>query len=341
MLTLEELILLLRQSLNISGTVTITDDEGNEKQVTLTVTKDKAYLDMTDDDLTLFFKLCATRDYQIDDLEDLPPGAEYPLMLLAQIELFKKLAVSVADWIDLGADNNNYLKREQRFKHYMQLAAMAQEQYDDYVESGGASGGVQTYTVRLKGNHMSERDYELTPSPRVSLKIKNVTNESADISWTVTGISHFGRYKLFISTSPIVDMYLDGAKHSDKITEGAVLIKSTHDIKDTYHRITGLDPETVYYVALVSIEKNSTWGYTEKSFTTLEPFEEEPDVDIGDLNPDNPDDGDDEEDEGGETGGEENGGEDEGDGTDPEEPGEEPETPEQKEEEESEEHGDE
>lgn len=282
-MSIDELVSLLRQSLNISKTITIEDEDGKEVEVEVLVSKDKAYLNMSDEDIILYLKLCASRDYHVDDLEDLPIGAEYPIILLTQVELFKKLAVSVADWVDLGADVNNYIKRNQRFNHYMELSREAQKQYDDYVATGGTTGGVQTYTTRLKGHHMSTRDYELTPQPIVSLKIGNVTNESAEISWSVSNVSHFGRYKVFISTSQIVDKFLDGSSAESKILDGAILVKSTSDIRNNTHRIKGLEPSKEYHVAVFSIERNSVWGCSEKVFTTLEAFKDEEDVEIGDL----------------------------------------------------------
>ena len=283
MLSVQELVTLLRQSLNITKTITVEDENGEMVEVEVSVTKDKAYLNMTDEDIILYLKLCASRDYQIDDLEDLPMGAEYPLILLTQIELFKKLAVSVADWIDLGADNNNYIKRNQRFNHYMELSQNAKAQYDEYVRTGGATGGVQTYNTRLKSKHQSTRDYELTPTPRVSVKIKNITNDSADISWSVSNVSHFGRYKVYVSPSQIVDEYLDGSSAESKLLEGALLVKSTSDIRNNTHRVKGLKPSTEYHIAVFSIERNSVWGCTEKVFTTLEEFKDEEDVEIEDL----------------------------------------------------------
>ena len=281
MLTVDELVSLLRQTLNITKVVTVTKDDGSTEDVTIAVTSDKAYLEMTDEDIIMYLKLCASRDYDVDSLEDLPSGAEYPLVLLAQIELLKKLAVSSADWMDIGADNNNYLKRGQRFNHYMTLAEEVQDQYNKYVDTGGTTGGVQTYTVRANNRHMTERDYGLTPTPKVSLKIRDITNDSVDISWSVANTSHFGRYKVFISKSQIIDMYMgDSSSLDSKIVEGATLIKSTSDIRNATHRITGLEAETEYHIAVVSVERNSVWGYVEKTFKTLEAFEDEEDIDI-------------------------------------------------------------
>ena len=97
LLTVKDLIGLLRSSVNI---------QNEESEV-----QDPAFLTMTDDDIELFIKLGVSRAYpNITDLGDLPDGSEYPIILLAKIELYTKLAVIKADKVDMGADNNNYLK---------------------------------------------------------------------------------------------------------------------------------------------------------------------------------------------------------------------------------------
>ena len=124
LLTVKDLIGLLRSSVNI---------QNEESEV-----QDPAFLTMTDDDIELFIKLGVSRAYpNITDLGDLPDGSEYPIILLAKIELYTKLAVIKADKVDMGADNYNYLKQSQRFDHYMKLVSMAREQYESWLENEG------------------------------------------------------------------------------------------------------------------------------------------------------------------------------------------------------------
>ena len=142
-LTVDELLELLRSAVNISN-----EEAGVE---------DSGYLNMTDEELTTFLKLSISKVYpSVEDFEDLPPGSAYPIVLIAKKELYLKLAVLKANLIDLTADNNNQLKQSQRFSHYMALAENAQEEYEDWVENGGATvdpntgiQGVTTYnTIR-------------------------------------------------------------------------------------------------------------------------------------------------------------------------------------------------
>ena len=105
-LTVEEIVKTLRNAVNV---------QYEESEVI-----DPAYLAMTDEDLMLFIKLAVSRAYpSVTTLSDLPEGSEYPIVLLAKIALYTKLAVLKADKVDMGADNNNYLKQDQRFQHYM------------------------------------------------------------------------------------------------------------------------------------------------------------------------------------------------------------------------------
>ena len=264
LLTVKELIKLLRSSVNV---------QSEETEVI-----DTAYLQMTDDDIELFIKLGVSRAYpNITDLSELPSGSEYPIILLAKIELYLKLAVLKADKIDMGADNNNYLKQDQRFQHYMKLVEEARAEYESWLENEG-QGEVSSYDVLLSNRHYTQRNFEKQVTPKVSLKVDQVTNEDVSFHWEVSNTSHFGRFKVYISKTPIVDMHNEGVTYDKKINEGAKLILSTSNIRNTYHKVGNLETDTTYYVAVISIERNQVFGYSEVSFTTLPLLEEEEEV---------------------------------------------------------------
>ena len=193
LLTVEELIKLLRDSVNIQ----YADAE----------VIDPLYLAMTDEDLMLYIKLGITHAYpEITDIRDLEDGCEYPIILLAKIDLYTKLAVLKAEKVDLGADNNNYIKNSQRFDHYMKLAEDARDEYQKYLdeeESGGLDngGGIQTYEMLRAKNHYSNRNYTYQKTPKVSIKIDNITTDSVSIRWIIRNFSFFGRAKVYISDS--------------------------------------------------------------------------------------------------------------------------------------------
>lgn len=264
LLTVEELVKLLRSSVNV---------QSEETEVI-----DPAYLTMTDDDIALFVKLGVSRAYpKVTDITELPSGSEYPIILLAKIELYSKLAVLKADKVDMGADNNNYLKQSQRFDHYMKLIASAKEQYESWLENEG-QGEVSSYDVLLSNRHYTQRNFEKQVTPVVSLKIDQVTSDSVDFHWGVSNTSHFGRFKVYISNKPIVDMFKEGATYDKKIDVDAKLLVSTQNIRNTYHRVNNLVSGTTYYVAVISIERNQVFGYSEMSFTTLEVLPDEEEV---------------------------------------------------------------
>lgn len=267
LLTVEDLIKLLRSSVNVQS----------ENMEVI----DPAYLTMTDDDIQLFIKLGVSRAYpDVTDLSDLPSGSDYPIVLLAKIELYTKLAVLKADKVDMGADNNNYLKQDQRFKHYMALVEEAREQYNHWLDNEGLNGGagVCSYDVLLSNRHYTQRNFEKQATPKVSLKIDQVTSDGVYFHWGVSNTSHFGRFKVYISKKPIVDMFKDGATYDKKINADAKLVVSTQNIRNTYHCVENLDSGTTYYLAVISIERNQVFGYFETSFNTLEELSLEEEV---------------------------------------------------------------
>lgn len=233
---------------------------------------DKAYLVMSDEDIALFIKLGISKAYpDVESLDELPDGSEYAVVLLAKIELYLKLAVLKADKIDMGADGA-YLKQSQRFEHYMKLADQATKEYDNWLENGAGSGNntVTTYNVLLSKRHFSNRNYKYQQTPKVRLYLNEVTENSVSFKWSVSNTSNFGKYRVYLSTSQIINQYSD----YDSVDENARLIKETWDFRNCYHQISGLSSNTLYYVAVISVEKNGVFGYVEKSFTTPESINE-------------------------------------------------------------------
>ena len=262
--TVSELCNLLREAVNVQN-------EGAEIQ-------DPAFLTMTDEDLTMFLKLGMSKVYpSVEDLSDLPPGSDYPVILVSKKELYLKLAVVSAPLYDLTADNNNQIKRSQRFSHYMALAESAQAEYEDWVENGGGATvdpntgiqGVTTYEVLRSKNHYSLRNYEHGLNPVVRVKIGEITTESVSFSWSSFNNDHFGKYLVYVSENPIVDPFRDGSKAEDKIIDGATLVLSTWDFRNNHKRVEGLKPETEYYIAVFSVERNQLYGYKQVTFQTL------------------------------------------------------------------------
>lgn len=262
LLTVDDMVTLLRSSVNI---------QQEDAEVI-----DPAYLAMTDDDIKLFLKFGASRASEAVDIEHIESGEEYPILLLAKIELYMKLAVIKADKVDMGADNNNYLKQSQRFDHYMKLVDATKAEYDSWLENEG-QGKVDSYDVLLSNRHYTSRNYEKQVTPVVTIFIDSITSDGVKFHWGMKRTSHFGRFKVYVSTEPIIDMFKDGMKYEDKIVGEPTLVKSTGNIRDVYHSVTGLEPNTTYYLAIFSIERNQVFGYSQTEFTTLAELEDEED----------------------------------------------------------------
>lgn len=293
MLSIDEVLSLLRVGADIrKPPEPEKDEEGNEIPVN-TDDLDSDFLYLSDEELTVYIKLGMSRGFPEYSFEDLPDGAEYGVYLLAKIELYTALAVKRSDTVDMGVDNNTYLKGSQKFDHFMKLAEDAKQQYDDWLENEGADilgiGVVSTYNMLIDNTRYGDRNRLYQPDPSGRLKITPGIN-SVEFYWNVSYVFNFQMYKVYFSEEPIVDMFADGNLYSDKVNKSARAVMVTHDIRNTFHRLEGLKPETTYYIAVMIVEQNNVFGYVEKSFTTLEEPEEEPDISIGDItDPENPD----------------------------------------------------
>ena len=253
-MTVDQLVQYLR--LNVS----IQDPEGT--------VQDSAYLSMTDEDIILYMNVALSRNYpEIPSLDYLPTEYVYPVVLLSKKEIFHALAVKEAPMFDIGADNNNYLKRSQRFDHYMKLIAQVDQEYKDYLENGGAGSNTLTsFDVLLSDRYATKRNYEKGVIPALSLYVTAVTETSVEIEWKVK-MSRFKEYCVFISESPIVDLF-DVSNPIDPDAKGVATIRNVHQ---TSCRIEGLKPDTEYYVAVSAEEMSSLTGYKQESFKTLAP----------------------------------------------------------------------
>ena len=88
---------------------------------------------------------------------------------------------------------------------------------------------------------------------------------------------------MFVSSKPIIDLFSEGSSYQSKLDSEAKLVMNTHDIRSTEKRIVNLDPDSTYFVAVISVERNQVWGFSETSFTTLPVFEEEPEFNTDEL----------------------------------------------------------
>lgn len=237
---------------------------------------DPQYLCMTDEDILSYLDIVRTRNYpEVPTVALMPEESIYGLILLAKKELYCTLAVKEAPLYDMGADNNNYLKRSQRFDHYMKLAEDAAKEYDDWLENGGgedALGTVRSYHVTLSDRYNTRYNYENAAVPKVTLYIMNVTDTTAELYWTVKNLSRFFKYNVYISEDRIVDPY----SLVNRVSKDAKCVCHIDDIHQTQVRLTELTPETQYHVAIEVVDMALHKGYSELIITTTAtPNEEE------------------------------------------------------------------
>ena len=253
-MTVDQLVKYLR--LNVS----IQDPEG--------AVQDSAYLSMTDEDIALYMNVALTRNFpDIPSLDYLPTEYVYPIILLSKKELYHALAIKEAPLFDLGADNNNYLKRSQRFEHYMKLIAQVDKEYEDYLEDGGAGGNTLTsFDVLLSDRYATKRNYEKGVIPALTLYIKSIGDTFVEIAWEVN-LSRFKEYKVYVSKSSIVDLF----NVSEPVDEESEVL-TIRNVHQTSCRIEGLDPDTEYFIAVSATEMSSLIGYKQESFKTLTPL---------------------------------------------------------------------
>lgn len=222
---------------------------------------DTAYLSMTDEDIELYLSVVLTRDFpQVPSLDLIPNEDIYPVVLLAKKELYFTLASKDAPLYDLTADNNNQVKRGQRFEHYMKLIAAVDEEYNQYNEDGGAGtrNTLTSYDVLIPDRYMTKRNYEKGSVPTLSLRVVEVTDSTISLAWSVN-LSRFSHYEVYISTEQIYDEYAV----KDKVSPEAKLVAKIVDVHQNRCRIEGLLPDTVYHIMVSATEKSSLTGRAE------------------------------------------------------------------------------
>lgn len=226
------------------------------------ITQDTVYLNMSDDDIKLYMEVALSRDFPNETLETLPNDSIYPLILLSKKEMFYALAVASAPDYNLGADNNNYLKRSERFSHYMSLVNAASKEYEQYLEDGGAGGyALTSHNVTLSERYYTKYNYEYGLAPVLSLFLKEVGTDYVVIEWKSQSSSHFKHYEVYVSDTPIVDLS-NLEKH---ISPDAVKVATIKDYHQKSCKIQGLSDlqNTQLYIAVVAEQLNLRKAYSQ------------------------------------------------------------------------------
>lgn len=245
---------------------------------------DPQYLAMTDEELELFLSMSLSQNafvdplgFDIPSLDKVPQNQVMLLILFAKKELYFTLATRVAPQVDLGADNNNYIKRDQRFQHYLALIKQVDDEIEDAINDeedggGGTNGFVMTYDTTLPNRYFTPYNFDKGNVPTVRGVIQAVTDTTIEVAWKTSYISEFLHYRVWVSDEPVLDLY--GGKQ--KIPKGLRPVYTTKDPHEALCRIEDLEPGTAYYVVVSATAKTGLTGYQQLEAQTLDTDDPEP-----------------------------------------------------------------
>lgn len=234
---------------------------------------DSNYLILTDEQLMTILLFANSRvnkgKYTIDNI---PESSIYPIMLLSKKEIYHRLAGKYAPDYTIEGEAGT-LNISDRYTHFMDLAKQMEEEYQNYledIESNRDISNTDSYSdlargeVFISSRYQTQRNYRYSVAPKVKVKVDKVYTDKVEVSWNLKAINRFGSYKIYFSeVEPVIDVY-----NSNQISPNAKLIKHELDIHNNKTRITGLRPNTSYYLCIVVLEQNGLIGYDEVQFLT-------------------------------------------------------------------------
>lgn len=225
---------------------------------------DSVYLAMTDEEILLYLNVAMSKDFpEYVSLDNLPNEGIYVVTLVARKDLYFTLATVDAPLYDIGADNNNYLKRSQRFEHYMKLITQADKEYNDYLDKGGAGRGTLTsYNVFLPDRYNTRYNYEGGSIPAPLLYVREVGKDFVDLEWKCK-VSRFYCARVYVSEGKVIDEFAQ-----KKVIDEKTLLMTIMDVHQTKFRVEGLKPDTEYHIAIGVTELSTLTGYKEIIVTT-------------------------------------------------------------------------
>lgn len=243
---IESIIKLLRSSIFVQDpNVAVVDDD---------------LLQMADEEFIPILQVALSRVDPSETINNISNENIYPVVILAKIELFHRLAVKSAPKYSLTSATGVQLKKAEVFDHYYKLIEQCQSEYKTYLATGIV---VKSAEVILDTRYFTQRNYSLAKKPTITLKLDNVFERMAEVSWTNLVVNKFARYEMYLSTQPNYD------KYENKVNANSSKIVTITDIHTSLFRVKDLTPNTKYYLLLVVEERNGLKGYSEIDFTTL------------------------------------------------------------------------
>ena len=263
--------------------------------------EDEAFLELDDEDFKMYIDMVLMRTYPQYSSERLPKSIMYEVLLLARIDLLRKLAVSTAPFYDISASDAGSISISQRFEHYNKLAEQAQSEYENYIKnksliggnsnSGGtdsngnlaeAGGTLTTLDVTLSNRYMTKYNSLVSVPPRLLLSLDSTSPNTAFISWNTYRFNpmDFKCYRVYlmkkVDGEKVIDTYTDPETHFIRtINDKAKQIIEIGDkmIKDCALR--GLE-KGEYSCAVEVVTQSGRYGSDEISFT----ISDKPSLDI-------------------------------------------------------------
>lgn len=232
--------------------------------------EDLAYAALSDEELELYLKVAATRNFSEYPLDKIPEDAVYPITLLARRDLYFYLATCAAPLYNLQADGAS-LSRTQRFEHYMMLIQQLDKEFEDWENNGGSSGTngtLTSYPVHLSNRYYTSYNQRTSALPAIVLYLDQIGSNYVEISWNPKfHTTNFQSYKVYCSSEGNV---FDDYKLTEqaKISSTAVLVAHIKNIWQRSCRVRGLNPETQYSIGVVVTANGGRKGYDLDTFTT-------------------------------------------------------------------------
>ena len=227
---------------------------------------DPNYLNMTDEDLSLYIKAAISRVMPfLSDMSLIPPDFQYLIILYAKKELYYALATSTAPFVDLGADSA-FLKLGTRYDHYLLLIREVNAEIKEAEESGiGGAGGntLTSYNVLLASKPYSRSSFLNSVRPAVYPSKDSVTSTTASISWNVITPFDIISYRVYAATVSVYDPYVDPSS-----IEALVPLTTIVDPRQRSCRLESLSPATTYYIVVGAQNIHGVTGYAQIAITT-------------------------------------------------------------------------
>lgn len=194
----------------------------------------------------------------------LPSELEEYILLLAKKEIYFRLATLTAPEFSMETEFTKLLKGD-RWNHYYKLLELTIKELKR-LDDEGILSTISVGDVVITGRNGYYRNYRLANAFTGSLTITNITDSSAELTWTKFDASDFAGYDILVGTSAIYDEFLDQPITQENV-QSWIKVTDVHRIK---YRLTNLSANVLYYVVFKYLHLNGYVDYVTTQFTTLE-----------------------------------------------------------------------